>query len=118
MADKEPAQVFARFTLREIAAQKTLQRIRHFGCSAAISNRSRGSLVQTKRAADTAVVGIVHAVMHFDLRAFNADVSDPVLAATVWASSNVKLQMLIEAGQAFFQFFDQPARETLGLGDC
>ena len=55
--------------------------------------------------------------MDFDLLAFNADVGDPVLPATVGASGDVQLQVLIEAGQALFQFFDQPAREALRFGD-
>ena len=57
------------------------------------------------------------AVVNFDLLALDADVGDPVLAATVGASGDVKFQMLIETGQAFFQFFDQPAREALCLRD-
>ena len=63
------------------------------------------------------VVSVDEAVLNFDLFAFNADVGNPVLAAAVRASCDVQLQVLIETGQALFEFFDQPAGKTLGLGD-
>ncbi len=73
--------------------------------------------MQAERSAHAEVVGIDQAVVDFDLLALNADVGDPVLAATVGASGDVQLQVLIESGQTFLQFFHQPARETLGFGD-
>src|ERR1700686_2048751 len=117
MPNEEPAQVFARFALCQVLAQQTLERIRNLSRGAAISDWARRGLMETERSTHAEVVGIHHAVLNFDFFTLNPDVSDPMLAATVRASSNVQLQMLIEAGQTFFQFFHQPAGETLGFGD-
>src|SRR5207253_4461335 len=63
------------------------------------------------------VIRVDEVVLHLDLLALDTDVGNPVLAAAVRAPGNVKLQVLIETGQALFQFFDQPAGKTLSLGD-
>ena len=60
VADKEPAQIFARLALRKIPPQQPLERIRHFRGRAAISDRARRSLVQAERSAHAEVVGIDH----------------------------------------------------------
>src|ERR1700746_753831 len=73
--------------------------------------------MQAERAAHAKVVRVYQEVVDFDLLAFYADVSDPVLAATVGASRYVQFQVLIETGQPLFQFFHQPAREALGLSN-
>ena len=44
-------------------------------------------------------------------------IGDPVLPATVGATGNVQLQVLLQAGQALIEFFGQPAAEGLGFGD-
>src|SRR5581483_3685469 len=73
--------------------------------------------MQSKRAADAEVVSIEQAIVDLDLLAFDTDVGDPVLAATVGAPGHVKLQVLIEIRETFFQFFDQPTGEAFGFGD-
>ena len=40
-----------------------------------------------------------------------------MLPATIGATGDVQLQVLVEAGQALFQFFNEPAGESLRLGD-
>src|SRR5579863_3739293 len=40
-----------------------------------------------------------------------------MLATAVWASCNVQLQVLIEAGQTLFQFLHKPTRKALRFGD-
>src|SRR5215469_14824404 len=40
-----------------------------------------------------------------------------MLSATVGASGDVQLQVLLESRQAFVEFFGEPARKRLGLGD-
>src|ERR1035438_2459735 len=107
----------AYLALRQVLPQQTLERIRHLSRRTAISDWPRCSLVQTKRSAQAEVVGVDHAVLNFDLLAFNANIGDPVLSATVGASGDVQFQMLIETRQTFFQFLHQPAREALGFGD-
>src|ERR1700680_121794 len=99
--NKEPAQVFARFALCQVLSQQALERIRNFRRGAAISDWPRRGLMETERSTHAEVVGVHHAVLNFDFFTLNPDVSDPMLAATVGASGNVQLQMLIETGQAF-----------------
>ena len=52
-----------------------------------------------------------------DLLAFDADVGDPVLSATVGAAGDVEAKLLVELRQALFKFVDKPAGEALGLRD-
>ncbi len=69
------------------------------------------------RAADAEVVRVLHATIDFDFLAFDAEVGDPMLAATVGASGDVQFQLLVESGQTFIQFANEPAREALGFGE-
>ncbi len=73
--------------------------------------------MQAERAAQAKVIGIDHLSVDFYLFAIDANVGDPVLSATVRAAGDVQLQMLIEAGQAVFQFFHQPAGKVLCFRD-
>ena len=66
------------------------------------------------RSTETEVVGIYQFAFVLDLLAFDPDVGNPVLSATVRASGDVQLQVLIEAGKTFFEFFNQPAGEGFG----
>ncbi len=117
MPRKEPAQILTGLAWRDMAAAGARARP-ELRLQRSDIHRPRRCLMQAKRAADAEVIGIDHAAVDFHLLAFDADVGDPVLPATVGASGDVELQVLIEAGQAFFQFLDQPAREALGLRDC
>ena len=100
-----------------ISAQQAFECSRHFRGRAAIANGPRGCLMQAQRSAHAEVVRIDHPVAGLDLLAFNADVGDPVLPATIRASRHMQLQLLIEAGQTLFQFLNQPSRKTFGLGN-
>jgi len=80
---KELAQVFSQPTFIEIAAQEPLNRIRYFIRQAAISDGTSNALIKPNRAADAEVIGILQTAIDFDLLAFDSDVCDPVLAATV-----------------------------------
>ena len=73
--------------------------------------------MQAERTAQTEVVGVHHASVDFYLLAFDSDVGDPVLSATVGATGDVQFQVLIKTGQAIFQFLDQPAGEAFRLSD-
>ena len=52
-----------------------------------------------------------------DLLAFNANISNPMLAAAIRTASNIELELLIEAGDPLFELVNDPSRETLCLGD-
>src|SRR5229473_4245371 len=114
---KELTQVLARLAHGEILLKQSLDRIRNLRRRAAISHGPRGRLMQTERSTDAEVIGIDDTAVDFHLLAINANIGNPVLSATVRASGNVQLQVLIEARQTLFQFFHQPAGEALGLGD-
>ena len=73
--------------------------------------------MQSERPSHAEVVGIEEAIADFDLFSFDADIGDPMLAAAVWASRDVQLQVLVESRQTFFQFLDEPPRKALGLRD-
>src|SRR4029077_1071235 len=114
---KELPQVLVGLACGEILPEQSLDRIRNLSRKAAISNRPRGRLMQTERSAKAEVIGIDEAAVDFHLLTINANVGNPVLSATVRASGNMQLQVLIETWQALFQFFHQPAGEALGLRD-
>ena len=116
-ARKIVAQVFLGQPLVEVAAQQAFDRVRHFAGQAAIPDRTRDRLMQSNGATYAKVIGILLAAIHLDFLPLDADVSDPVLAAAVGTSRDVQFQVLFETRQALFQFFDQPAGETLGLGN-
>src|ERR1700682_4706084 len=94
---KELTQVLAGLTCGEILPQQSLDRIRNLSRKAAISHGPRGRLMQAERSAKAEVIGIDEAPVDFHLLAINANVGNPVLSATVRASGNVQLQVLIEA---------------------
>ena len=110
-------QVLATGTVNRISAQQALNRIRDFGGEAAIANWPGNRLMQPNRSAEAEVVSVLHAVADFQFLAFDPDVGNPVLAAAVGASGDVQLEVLLEARQPVFQFFDQPAGKTLGFSD-
>src|ERR1700687_1531859 len=105
-------------TCGEILPKQSLDRIRNLSRKAAISHGPRGRLMQTERSAKAEVIGIDEASVDFHLFAVNANVGNPVLSATVRASGNVQLQVLIETWHTLFQFLHQPAGKALRLRDC
>src|SRR5579863_1426626 len=117
VAREEAPQILSGFALVEILVEQALQRIRNFGRGAAVAHGPRRCLMQSQCAPYAKIVGIDQAVVDFDLLALDADVGNPVLAATVGTARHMQLQVLIEARQTLLQFLYQPTRETLGFGD-
>lgn len=116
VASKEAPEVLAGFALGKVMSEQTLDRVGNFSRQAAISGGPRGRLMQAQRTSNAEVVGVEQAVVHFDLLALDPEVGDPVLAATIGASRDVQLEVLVESGKALIQLLDQPARESLGFG--
>src|SRR5208337_214328 len=114
---KELTQVLACFTHAEILPKQSFNRIRNLRRRAAISDGPRGRRMQTECSAKAEVIGIDETSLDFHFLAINANVGNPVLSATVRASRNVQLQVLIETRQTLFQFFYQPAGKALRLRD-
>ena len=117
MTGKKAPQILTRPAIGEVAAQQAFDGFRDLGREAAKSDRPRNRLIQAERTAQAEVVGVHHVAVDLDLLAFDSDVGDPVLSATVGAAGDVQFQVLIKSGQAFFQFFHQPARKAFRLGD-
>src|SRR5258708_4743034 len=105
MPRKELTQVLVGLTHGEILPEQSFDRIRNLSRRAAISHGPRRRLMQTESSAKAEVIGIDDASVDFHLLAINSNVGNPVLSATVRASSNVQLQVLIETRQTLFQFF-------------
>jgi hypothetical protein len=97
--------------LIEIAAQQTLNRIRHFVGRATITHRAAEACVLAYGAAKAEVVGILNAAINLELLAFQSDIGNAVLAATVWAACHIQFQLLIKLRNALFQLLNQPAGE-------
>ena len=63
--------------------------------------------MQSDSASQAEVIRVHKAVVILDLLTFDTDIGNPVLTATVWAAGDVQLQILVEARQPLFQFFNQ-----------
>src|SRR5437667_8232363 len=117
VAGEEFPQILSGQSLLKIALQKTLNRVRNFTRQTPVADWTSNRLMQTDCAAHAEVVGILQPSIYFDFLPFNPNVCDPVLATTIGATSNVKLQMLFKSRQPFFKFFYHPASKTLGFRD-
>src|SRR5580658_9126415 len=116
-AGKISAQVFTRVASLQVATEQPFQRIRHFGCQAAVPNWPGDLLMQAYRAADAKVVSVFELAPMLDLLAFDADVGDPMLSAAIGAAGHVQLQLLVEARQPHLEFVNNPAGKALGFGN-
>src|SRR5580700_6926603 len=83
---KEPSQILSWQPFIQIAPQQALDRVRNLTSWAAITNGPSHRLVQPDCSAHTKVVGVHHAISNFDLLALDANVRNPMLAATIRAS--------------------------------
>ena len=90
---------------------------RERAAGAAIADRASDCSVLADRAAKAEVEGIRKLAVVLYFFAFDADVGDPMLAATVGATGDVELELLIEGGEALIEFVDEPAGESLGFRD-
>src|SRR5678815_2311951 len=117
VALKEMAQIFSRNAILAELQQQPLDRSGNFKRGAAIADGARDGGECSERTSDAEVVGVDRLAVDLELLAFDPEVGNPVLAATVGAPGHVKFEVLIEAGQSLIEFFDQPARKTFRFGD-
>src|SRR5271156_1009006 len=117
VASEEFAEIFVAPPKFRIRVQQPLDGCRNVARQAAVADGTRDRSKLTDGAADAEIVGVHHFTVYALLFAFNADVGDPVLAATVRASGHVKLKVLLEAGKALFELLHQPAGEGFRFGD-
>src|SRR5439155_5295193 len=92
-AREKSAQRFVLETMFLKIGQQAFDGIGDVGGGAAITNWPRDGRNLSEAAADTEIIGIHKLAVLLDLLAFNADVGDPVLAAAIWAASNVQLDL-------------------------
>jgi hypothetical protein len=81
------------------------------------ANGTRDGSDVTDTAADAEIVGVDQLAIDLDFLALDADVGDPVLAATIGAAGDVKFELMLEIGIAVFESFGEPASEALGFGE-
>src|SRR2546425_7889418 len=117
VAAEEFPQILSGQSLLKIALQKTLNRVRNFTRQTPVADWTSNRLMQTDCAAHAEVVSVLQPSIDFDLLAFNPNICDPVLSATVRATGDVELQVLFKTRQAFFELFYQPTSKTLRLGN-
>src|ERR1700675_1153477 len=101
-AGKIGAKIFAVASIREIWAQKWVDGSRNFPCRAAKADGASEALVFADGTAEAEIVGVNELVVELDFFAFEADVRNPVLAASIRAAGDVELERLVEGGDALF----------------
>src|SRR5208283_3628796 len=100
-----------------VRAEKAGDRVGNFFGAAAIADGAGDGGELANGSANAEIVGVDEFVIHFDFLAFDADVGDPVLAATVGAAGDVELDVFAEAGETVFELFGEPAGEGFGFGE-
>src|SRR6266481_4107916 len=113
VAREKAAQIFAGRALPVEFAQQPLDGVRHFGSRAPITYRPRNRRKLPHAAPNAEVIRVHHPSIDLQLLAFDADVRDPMLPATIRASSDVQLELLLKPRQALIELFRKPAREAL-----
>jgi len=114
-AEKKLPQVFVGFLFLIKILEKALDCVRNFGRGAAVSHRAGDGGKLTHAAADAEIVGVNHLAVLFYFLAFDADVGDPVLPATVRAAGNVEFQLLLEAREPIVKLFAEPTGKAFGF---
>jgi len=117
VAAKPGAQILFRLAGDEVAAQQALDRLGNMRGEATVADGAGDGSVLADGSAEAEVIRVGELAFVLDLLAFDSDVGDPVLAATIRASSDVEAELLIELREALFEFTDEPAGEALGLSD-
>ena len=107
------AEVFFGLAGGEVAAEQALDGGGGVFGGGAVAEGARRTGVLADGSADAEVEGVLELAVNLELLAFEADVGDPVLAAGVGAAGDVELDLLVEAGESAFHFFDEPLAKPL-----
>src|SRR5580692_5106391 len=99
---KEP-QIFVCFSALAESGEQPLDCIGNIRGGAAIANRPGNGCNLAEASADTEVIGVYHPPIYFDFFPFNADVGDPMLAATIRAPGDVEPQLFLKIGKPLFE---------------
>src|SRR6185312_6806262 len=117
MPSKKLSQILSAFTPIHVCAQKALNGVGRLLRATAVSNGTAKAGKGAHTAAQAEVIGVLKMTIYFDLFAFQSDIRNAMLPATVWASGNVQFELLIKSGQTVFQFFHQPSGKCFCLSD-
>src|SRR6516165_6507210 len=109
-------QSLLRMTLILENMEKALDSVRDFVSAAAVTDRPGNGSGLPDAAANAEVVGIHHFAVDLDFLAFDANVRDPVLAATIGATGNVELELPLEVREALLEFLGEPSGKGFGFG--
>src|SRR5579864_814713 len=101
--------------LIEIAAQQTLNGIWHFAGRAPVTHGTAKPCMLADGAPKAEVISILNAAVNFELLAFQSDIGNAMLAATVGAARYVEFQLLIKLRNALLQLLNQPAGKSFGF---
>src|ERR1700686_1562063 len=109
---KKAPQILPGRSLLIECAEQPLDGVRNLRSRATITERPRDRSTLAHAPANAKVVRIYHASIHFQLLALDPNVRNPVLPATIRASGDVQLQLLLKARKPLIELFGEPAREA------
>jgi len=115
VAGEEMLERFAGVAIGLERVEKPRDGVGNFIGAAPETNGTRDGSDVADAAADAEIVGVDKLAIDLDFLSFDADVGDPVLAATIGAAGDVKFDLMLEIGIAIFESLGEPASETLGF---
>ncbi len=116
MAREKMLQIFAGVAIGLERIEKARDGFGYFIGTATVADGTRDGRDVADTTAHAKIVGVDKFAIDLDFLAFDANVGDPMLAATVGATGDVQLQVMLEIGIAVLESFGQPASEALGFG--
>lgn len=100
-----------------VGAEETGDGVGNFFGAAAVADGTGDGSELANGAAHAEIVGVNELAIELDFFAFDTDVGDPVLPATVGAAGDVEFDVVAKAGETVFELFGEPAGERLGFGE-
>src|ERR1041384_287616 len=110
-------QVLCAASLFKIAAEQALNSIGHLARRATITHRTPKAGVLTHGAPKAKVISILDAASNLKLLPLQPDICNAMLAAAIWATGNLELQLLVKLRNSIFQLLHQPAGKSFGFSD-
>ena len=117
LREKETLERVLRGALGVVRAEKAGDGVGNFFGAAAIADGAGNGGELAYGSANAEIIGVNELAIHFDFFAFDTDVGDPVLAATIGAAGDVELDVFAEAGETDVELFGEPAGEGFGFGE-
>jgi len=117
VAGEEMLQSLAGVPIGFERVEKSRDGVGNFIGAAPKANGTRDGSDVANTAANAEIVGFDQFAIDLDFLALDADVGDPVLAATIGAAGDVQFELMLEIGMSMFESFGEPAGEALGFGE-